>query len=79
MDFAREATAITGDHPNLDYALASVGRVLDLPRGAPLMLFAIGRSVGWVGHAIEQYATGQLIRPRAKYAGQPPSAGDAPR
>ena len=44
-------------------------------RGAPLMLFAIGRSVGWIGHAIEQYATGQLIRPRAKYVGVPPATG----
>ena len=33
------------------------------------MLFAIGRTIGWIGHAIEQYATGQLIRPRAKYVG----------
>jgi citrate synthase len=39
-----------------------------------LMLFAIGRSVGWIGHALEQYATGQLIRPRAKYVGVPPAA-----
>ena len=46
-----------------------VARVLRLPPGAPLMLFAIGRSIGWIGHAIEQYATGQLIRPRAEYVG----------
>ena len=39
------------------------------PAGAPLTLFAIGRSIGWIGHAIEQYAAGQLIRPRAKYVG----------
>jgi citrate synthase len=38
------------------------------------MLFAIGRSVGWIGHAIEQYATNQLIRPRAKYVGVPPAS-----
>jgi citrate synthase len=37
------------------------------------MLFAIGRSVGWIGHAMEQYATGQLIRPRARYVGVPPA------
>jgi citrate synthase len=39
------------------------------------MLFAIGRSVGWIGHAIEQYATGQLIRPRARYVGVVPDVG----
>ena len=51
-----------------------VARVLRLPAGAPLTLFAIGRTIGWIGHAIEQYATGQLIRPRAKYVGVMPVA-----
>jgi citrate synthase len=46
--------------------------VLRLPSGAPLMLFAIGRTIGWIGHAIEQYAANQLIRPRAKYTGVQP-------
>ena len=73
-DFARAATGATGDHPNLDFALAAIGRVLALPAGSPLAIFAIGRSVGWIGHAIEQYATGQLIRPRAKYVGAAPAA-----
>ena len=72
MEFARAATSITGEHPTVDFGLAAVGRVLNLPPSAPLMLFAIGRSVGWIGHAIEQYATGQLIRPRAKYTGVAP-------
>lgn len=72
-EVARAATAVTGEHPNLDFALASLARVLRLPAGAPLMLFAIGRTVGWIGHAMEQYANGQLIRPRAKYIGVTPS------
>jgi citrate synthase len=74
-EFAHAATGATGEHPNIDFGLAAVARVLKLTRGAPLMLFAIGRSVGWIGHAIEQYATGQLIRPRAKYVGVPPATG----
>ena len=72
MEFARAATTATGDHPTVDFGLAATARVLDLPPGSPLILFAIGRSVGWIGHAIEQYATGQLIRPRAKYVGVAP-------
>lgn len=72
-EFARVAAGATGEHPNLDFALAAVARVLGLPRGAPLMLFAIGRSVGWIGHAIEQYGAGQLIRPRARYVGPSPA------
>jgi citrate synthase len=73
-DVAGAAAAATREHPNLDFALAAVARVLRLPPGSPLTLFAIGRTIGWIGHAIEQYATGQLIRPRAKYVGVPPTA-----
>jgi citrate synthase len=74
---ADAAAAVSGDAPNLDFALAATARVLRLPSGAPLTLFAIGRTIGWIGHAIEQYATGQLIRPRAKYVGVVPAAGKA--
>ena len=70
-DFAQAATDMIGEPPNVDFALAAVSRVLHLPAHVPLTLFAVGRSVGWIGHAIEQYATGQLIRPRAKYVGHP--------
>jgi citrate synthase len=70
---ARAATAATGEPPNLDFALAALSRVLRLPPESPLVLFAIGRSIGWVAHAIEQYATNQLIRPRAKYVGVAPA------
>ena len=55
--------------PNVDFALALAAVELALPPGAALGLFLIGRSVGWIGHAIEQYATGTLIRPRARYVG----------
>jgi citrate synthase len=62
------------EKPNVDFALAAVARVLRLPPGAPLMLFAIGRSIGWIGHAIEQYTLNQLIRPRARYVGIVPGS-----
>ena len=65
-EFAQAASTATGEQPNLDFALAAVCRVLKLPSGSPLVLFAIGRSIGWIGHAMEQYANGQLIRPRAE-------------
>lgn len=70
---ARVGTDLTGEQPNLDFALGAVSRVLGLPRGAGLTLFAIGRAIGWIGQAIEQYATGQLIRPRATYVGVTPA------
>ena len=73
MQVAAAATAATGEKPNVDFALAALARVLRLPPGSALTIFAIGRTIGWIGQAIEQYATGQLIRPRAKYVGATPS------
>ena len=58
--------------PNLDFGLAAIARTYRLPEHAPLVLFALGRTAGWIAHAIEQYATGALIRPRARYTGPVP-------
>ena len=58
--------------PTIDLALAVLARALDLPKGSGLMLFALGRTVGWIGHALEAYAEGELIRPRARYIGPLP-------
>jgi citrate synthase len=66
---ASAAEEILDELPNLDFALAAVERVLALPEGSALTLFAIGRTIGWVAHAIEQYETNTIIRPRAKYVG----------
>jgi citrate synthase len=61
-----------GSLPNLDFGLAVLCRSLGLPREAPFVLFALGRTAGWVAHVIEQYQTGELIRPRARYVGVAP-------
>ncbi len=58
-----------GERPTLDFALAVIARALQLPAGSGLTLFALGRPVGWVGHALEAYERGELIRPRARYIG----------
>lgn len=60
--------------PTVDFALAVMARALALPEGAALALFALGRAVGWIGHALEQYESDQLIRPRARYSGRQPIA-----
>jgi citrate synthase len=70
--FAAAVVSLVREKPNIDFALAAFGCVLRLPQGAPLMVFALGRTIGWIGQAIEQYATEQLIRPRAKYVGPGP-------
>jgi citrate synthase len=61
--------------PNLDFGLAALARTYGLPDGAPLVLFALGRTAGWIAHAIEQYSSGELIRPRARYTGVEPEGG----
>jgi citrate synthase len=68
-NLASEAQAVLGEQPTIDFALVVLARVLALPHGAPLTLFAIGRTIGWIAHAIEQYAQNTMIRPRARYVG----------
>jgi citrate synthase len=71
------AEDLTGEPPNVDFALAAVADSYALPRDAPFVMFALSRSVGWIAHALEQTATGQLIRPRARYVG-PALAKESP-
>jgi len=66
------AMQLTGERPNVDFGLGLAAAVLDLPRGAALGIFLVARSVGWIAHAIEQYESGVLIRPRARYTGKRP-------
>jgi citrate synthase len=66
---AAAGTRLTGRHPNVDFALAAAATALALPRNAALAIFILGRTVGWIAHAIEQYESGILIRPRARYVG----------
>ncbi len=69
---ANAGEELTGEKPTLDFALVALARALKLERGAALTLFALGRSIGWIGHAIEQYAKDEMIRPRARYVGEGP-------
>jgi citrate synthase len=58
---------------NVDLGLATLARVLELPPGSTVALFALGRTIGWIGHALEQYREKAIIRPRAKYVGEQPT------
>jgi citrate synthase len=64
-----EAQELIGERPTVDFGLVTLARALGLPPNAAVTLFALGRTVGWIGHAIEQYEGGSLIRPRARYVG----------
>ncbi|HEX9077023.1 MAG TPA: citrate synthase [Anaerolineae bacterium] len=67
-----QAQDLTGEHPTIDFALVLLSHALSLPEDAPIGLFALGRSVGWIAHIIEQYQADELIRPRARYTGPLP-------
>ncbi|MCO6407660.1 citrate synthase family protein [Hoeflea alexandrii] len=64
---------LSGAAPSIDFALVALRRYLRLPEGSAFLLFAIGRSVGWIAHGLEQRTTNQLIRPRALYTGKRPT------
>jgi citrate synthase len=61
------AIEAAGERPGLDAALVMMERAYGLPAGAAFTLFAIGRTAGWLAHAIEQRSQARLIRPRAHY------------
>ncbi|HZG21996.1 MAG TPA: citrate synthase family protein [Herbaspirillum sp.] len=68
--------ALTGQKPSVDLALVAVRRHLRLPVGAAFGLFALGRSLGWIAHGLEQREQQHLIRPRAVYTGPRPDDGE---
>ncbi len=63
--------------PNVDAALVALRGALGMPRGAAAGLFAVARCAGWVAHVLEQYATGHLVRPRARYRAEAVPSGDS--
>ena len=72
-EVAEEALGLMGERPTVDLGLVTLAQTLGLPSGGAVTLFALGRTVGWIGHAIEQYESRSLIRPRARYVGEPVS------
>jgi citrate synthase len=69
----QEAAGLIGAHPTIDFGLATVARALELPTDGAMTVFALGRTIGWIGHAIEEYRADRLIRPRARYVGEQPA------
>ena len=57
-------------YPVIDFAIVALEKILKLPDEAATILFIIGRTAGWIAHALEQYETDQLIRPRVRYCGR---------
>jgi citrate synthase len=69
LDFA---SANSLPPPTVDLALATITYCWSLPRGSGQAIFAIGRTAGWIAHAIEEYERRSNYRIRAAYTGPPP-------
>jgi citrate synthase len=67
------AHGLIDEAPNVDFGLVAVTRALHLEHGSALNLMALGRTAGWVAHALEQYEQRRMIRPRARYVGPEPT------
>lgn len=72
-DIVRVGEGLTGQAPNFDLALALASRHLDLPKDAIFVVYAVGRTTGWLAHALEQTFAGAPIRARARYIGVEPA------
>ena len=55
---------------NVDYYAAILLYHLGFPLNLQTSFVASSRIAGWCAHAMEQYASNRLIRPRAKYVGE---------
>lgn len=68
----RQGAELVGEQATIDFALATLARLLGRDRDGGLTIFALGRTIGWLAHALEQYQEEKMIRPRARYVGSLP-------
>ena len=65
-----------GGFPNVDLALAAVVHAHGLRPDAGEAIFAVARTVGWIAHALEEYAEpGLRFRAEGVYTGPVPDGG----
>ncbi|MDR6625884.1 citrate synthase family protein [Caulobacter segnis] len=66
---------LTGAAPDFIVPTVLLGKVLGL-KGEELAVSTVGRMVGWIAHALEQYQDNELFRPRASYRGPLPARSE---
>ncbi|WP_285116283.1 citrate synthase [Leifsonia sp. fls2-241-R2A-40a] len=60
----------TGAHPNVDLALGALALAAGMRDDAGEVVFATARTVGWIVHALDEYAQPPLrLRPVGRYVG----------
>ena len=72
LEVVEEVQHVLNEKPNLEIGLFAIVTRLNLDWHAARTLFMLGRSAGWMAHAIEQYQVREFFRPRARYIGEPP-------
>jgi len=68
-DFIEEVEQATGQRVRHELPMVALARAMGLPRPAASAIFLVSRTAGWVAHIREQRASGQLLRPRARFTG----------
>jgi citrate synthase len=74
QEIARAGQIVTGQSPNLDFALVATARTLGLPSDAAGTLKIAARAAGWLGHALDQRASDAPMNSRVRYVGPEPGA-----
>jgi 2-methylcitrate synthase/citrate synthase II len=64
-----EMMAAKGLYPNLDFPVASVYYLMELPIPLYTPIFVMSRITGWSAHIIEQLDNNRIIRPHSEYNG----------
>jgi citrate synthase len=59
-------------YANVEFYAGVVMYTCGIPREMFTPTFAVGRTIGWCAHVMEQAAHNRLIRPAARYVGPPP-------
>jgi citrate synthase len=66
-------TRRSGVAPNIDFAIAALALLNDMTADAGEVIFAVARTAGWLGHALEEYGDRpNRFRPTGRYAGPLP-------
>lgn len=77
-DVIATVTAHGATFPNVDLALAALVYAAGMIEGSAEAIFAVARTAGWLGHAIEEYEHRLRFRLRAAYTGPAPRSAVGP-
>jgi citrate synthase len=73
----QSAEAVTGELPNVDFALAAMTAAARLPEDAGLAIFALGRSVGWIAQQPPPLGEAHLVVLAGEAVGDGPAGGES--